>query len=102
MQSVQKLEGEIKKVKKNLTGKAGESKPKDLSAGVRPLRKKLKRLQRRRRVLKSLADRAAVAKSGKAHSESKPAAPEEAAGMKPDKAPAESKPAAPEEAAGEG
>jgi hypothetical protein len=88
-QTVQKLEGEIQKFKKQTAEKSG---------GPRAFRKKLKRLQRRRRVLKALDDRAAAAKGKKAPSVEKPAAAEEAA-EKPAKAAPESKPAAEETAA---
>lgn len=93
-QTVQKLEGEIQKLRKQTAEKSG---------GPRVFRKKLKRLQRRRRVLKALDDREAAAKGKQAPSGEKPAAeaaPKEAAQEKPAKAAPETKPAA-EEAAPE-
>jgi len=98
MQTVQKLEAEIKKVKKQLIAKTGTPGKKDLSAGEGSRRKKLKRLQRRRRVLQAIDARIAGMKTGKTPPETKQAAPEEAAAAK---APPEPKPAAAEEAAGE-
>jgi hypothetical protein len=77
-----KLEEKIKRLKKTLSEKREKQTGTESSIELRPFRKQLKRLQRRRRVLLAFMERGTKVKGEKAEKESKPA-PKQPAAEKP-------------------
>jgi hypothetical protein len=73
MAEVAILEEKIKRLKKTISEKREKESGAESSLELRPARKQLKRLQRRRRVLLAFLQRGTKAKSEKAEKESKPA-----------------------------
>ena len=73
MAKVATLEEKINRLKKTLSEKREKKPGAESSLELRPVRKQLKRLQRRRRVLLAFLQRGTKAKSEKGEKESKPA-----------------------------
>jgi len=76
MADAAKLEEKIKRLKKTISEKQEKKSETESSLELRPFRKQLKRLQRRRRVLLDLTERGKKVKGEKTEKESKPAAKE--------------------------
>ncbi|HET6466256.1 MAG TPA: hypothetical protein VFH55_11665 [Nitrospiria bacterium] len=73
MADVANLEEKIKNLKKTISEKREKKSGAEGSLELRPFRKQLKRLQRRRRVLSAYQQRGTKAKGEKAEKENKPA-----------------------------